>query len=148
MTVYTLLEGKLEFFVDRKMFQAFVLLVCLWCGIHGQELAIEPDFLKAAKRLPKFTDAKTGEVYKSPVLVPSIFADSQNDIIAKARQLHKDGLTAAANADPRFDVSSVCLNHTEIFLSTLVRKQTWAFRSKPIIFLSSYIAFYNMIIRV
>ena len=96
------------------------------CVVHGQELGIEHDFLKAARRVPQFTDAKTKEVYQTPV--SSLFADSHNDIIERAEELLQDGFTTASE-DPRFDVSHGCLNHTEIFLSALAAREQWAVRS-------------------
>ena len=108
------------------MFRTFVSVLCLYHSVCGQDLAIEPDFLKAAKRLPKVTD----EVFQSSAL----FANSKEDFMTRARELrkHVNGVpnTSASNVDPRFDVSSVCLNHTEMFLSALAQGQTWALRSK------------------
>ena len=109
------------------MFQMYVFIVCLIYVVRGQKLDIEHDFLKAARRVPQFTDAKTKEVYQPPV--SSLFAASNNGIIERAEQLQEDGFTTS-NADPRFDVSSLCLNNTEIFLSALVAREQWALRSK------------------
>ena len=114
------------------MYKTSILLVYLLYYVNGQDLDIEPNFLKAAQRLPQFTDAKTKDAYKP--LVSALFADSHNETIERAEQLLQDGLIAAAtSADPRFDVSSVCLNHTEIFLSALVAREEWALRSKTLV---------------
>ena len=111
------------------MYRTFIFITCLICALNGQNLEIEPDFLKAARRLPQYTDAKTKKEYRPQI--SSLFADSHNEVIERAEQLLKDGLTTAAtDADPRFDVSSVCLNHTEVFLSALVAREEWALRSK------------------
>ena len=117
------------------MFRTFVSILCFYHSVRGQDLAIEPDFLKAAQRLPKVSD----EVYQSSAL----FSNSKEDVMTRARELrkHVNGVpyTSASSVDPRFDVSSVCLNHTEIFLSALAQGQTWALRSKSKL---SYILLY------
>ena len=52
-----------------------------------------------------------------------------NDISSRAARLLQ-GDPVDAPTDWRFDVSDVCLNHTEMFLEGLVSLEPWALRSK------------------
>ena len=51
------------------------------------------------------------------------------DISSRAARLLQ-GDPVGAPTDWRFDVSDICLNHTEMFLEGLVSLEPWALRSK------------------
>ena len=59
-------------------------------------------------------------------LLPSVMGGKVNvkDLADKAL---RQGLRAA---DPSFEVNSLCLNHTEMFLESLIKGQHWALKSE------------------
>ena len=59
-------------------------------------------------------------------LLPSIMG-GKVDVTDLADKALKQGLRAA---DPSYEVSNLCLNHTEMFLESLITGQRWALRSK------------------
>ena len=111
---------------ERKMILRMYLVVLIFVVcVYGQEVRIEHDFMKAAQRITEFSDAKTKTNYQYPV--SSLLQDSHNDVIARAEELLKDFPRAP---DPRFNVSSLCLNHTRTLLTAIIARQPWALRSK------------------
>ena len=74
-------------------------------------------------------DIVTHKQDKSQLLKDSV----HEDIFSRASRLLQ-GDPVGAPADWRFDVSDVCLNHTEMFLEGVVAREPWALKSK--IFLS------------
>ena len=87
---------------------------------------MEPDFVKAVQHLEKYSPARTADGVRQ-ASVSRILEDSHNDVIERAEQMLQNGVLATG---PTYEVSSTCLNHTEMFLLALVERQQWALRSK------------------
>ena len=94
--------------------------VCLLCVIVNVNSQQKWDGSMDRLQMPRL-DSPLGQS-----LLPSVMGGKANvkDLADKALS---QGLRAA---DPSFEVNSLCLNHTEMFLESLITGQQWALKSK------------------
>ena len=60
-------------------------------------------------------------------MLSNIFMDPQNGLITRAERALEERLKETVQ---NYNVSDMCLNHTEAFLQGLVSRRMWAIRSK------------------
>ena len=103
-----------------------IFCVTLVCSALGQIQRLEPDLMTPLIRISDYSRTE------SQIPVSSFLEDSHFDAVSRAEQWLQDGLLSKDSIE---NVSSVCLNDTNTFLSALVDYEKWALRSKLCIFI-------------
>ena len=104
-----------------------LLVVLTVSSINAQILRNEHDIMKAARHagdMQTLTRAKSNSY--SQQFLSNLLGES-SDIVDRARQTLYEGLVAN---EIQYNVSSLCLNHTERLLEGIVSGEEWALRSK------------------
>ena len=104
-----------------RTLKTLVFLSTFLC-VSAQFLRNEGDIARAVRKA-----SQSNNVGK---LMTGLTEDSKNDVASRAEQALRRNLVE--DADQGYNVSSTCLNHTEILLMTLASGQSsdWALRSK------------------
>ena len=91
---------------------------CIVGSVKSQDQDLEPDSMEDSRNI-------SGVSQSSSTPISRLLEDSHNVIRIVELLLH-DGIMGTEYSA---NVSDVCLNHTNMFLSALVERQQWALRS-------------------
>ena len=108
-------------------------------GVSGQGMRSGHDYQEVMANIrhakEKYLKPANKNTVSNKMLASSrlLMDSSRTDVIARAARLLTDD-PVDAPVDWRFDVSTMCINHTEMFLEALVSGEIWALQSKSMFF--------------